>query len=252
MPHLSQLVAPCMMFILLLLGGHQGYVAYKDYTKVINKLTKATRQPRNSNVNEKSFALFNAPVVQARPAAVKAPLSAEIEGIVASDESWMSFAMIKTSAGQQSYREGDNLNGVKDAWIESISKDKVVIHYQGSTQTLALKKPEYFKGVTGNEPQESPQKMLASLHLNDYFVLKPMLSQGHLQGYLINPRNVSDVFTKTGFQQGDLVVKVDSSDMTKEVPAHNIIANWSSMSKADVIVRRHDRLQDIQINLLNN
>jgi general secretion pathway protein C len=53
-----------------------------------------------------------------QPAAVKKPLSAEIEGILSSDEAWLSFAVIKTPAGQKSYREGEMLAGFDNAYIQ--------------------------------------------------------------------------------------------------------------------------------------
>ena len=52
------------------------------------------------------------------PAAGKAPLAAEIEGIVRSDDAWLSFAVIKTPGGQKSYREGEALTGFNDAFIQ--------------------------------------------------------------------------------------------------------------------------------------
>lgn len=252
MPHLSRLVAPCTMLILLIVGSHQGYIAWKDYKKVVTKLASADVAPQQHGDDGRDFSLFTAAVVPQTPKVAKVALTAEVAGIVASDEAWRSFATIKTPTGQENYREGDNLNGYQDTWIETINQDSVVIHYQGANQTLALKKPDYFKGISGSTPPEKPKDTLASLHLNDYFVLKPLVAKGQLKGYLINPRNASESFAESGFKQGDVVVKVDTSDMTQSSQAHNIIENWSHMNKADVTVRRHEHLQNIQVNLLNN
>lgn len=250
----SRLIAPCMMFILLLTGGHQGYVAYKDYKRVVNKLANVGKKVKKEGDEGKAFALFTAAVVQPTQQVAAKPLNAEVQGIIASDESWLSFAMIKTGSGQHSYREGDKLDGYDDTWIEEIRKDDVVVHYKGASQVLALKRPAYFKGISDNPPVAKPPKYteIVDLHLNDYFVLKPVLNNGQLQGFQINPRNASGTFSQAGFKQGDVVVKVDSADMTQKSQAKNVIAEWSKMKAAEIVVLRNAHLQNIKVNVLNH
>ncbi len=254
MQRLYGLITPCVMFILLIFSGQQGYVVFKEYKKVSEKVSdpdKAISEP----VKAQDFALFQPAVYQDAPQrAVKAPISAEVEGIINSDEAWMSFAVIKTPSGQQSYREGESLTGYNDAWIEEINRDNVVINYQGTPQTLAIKRPDYFKGDTTNTPTPRPvaDAGLDNLHLNDYFVLKPWFDNGQLEGYQIKPKNASAFFSHSGLQKGDVVVKVNTVDMTKEEQAKNIIASWSKMREAEVVVRRHAHLENIRVNVLNN
>ncbi len=252
---LSRLMTPCIMLVMLIFCSQQGYVVFKDYKKVTNKLANADKAPLKPRNSDKTFGLFTAAVRQADvPAAVKAPLSAEIEGIIRSDESWLSFAVIKTPAGQQSYREGEPLVGFDDAYVDEINKDNVVVQYEGTKQTLALKQPPYFKGDAGNSPVTKSKKDAGadSLHLDDYLVLKPLIDKGQLEGFNINPLNASPFYSETGLKQGDVVVKVNDVDMTKEAQAKNIIANWSKMKEAEVVVRRHAHLENIRVNVLNN
>lgn len=251
----SRLIAPCVMFLLLIFSGHQGYVVYKDYRKVTNKLDAAKNKVRNTRDTEKEFALFQPAVWQANsPVAVKKPLSAEIEGIVSSDEKWLSFAVIKTPAGQKSYREGETLVGFNDAYLEEINNDNVVVNYEGTTQVLALKKPDYFKGGVESGPVAKPTADAGaeSLHLNDRLVLKPHIEKGQLEGYEINPRDASPFFHDMGLKKGDVVVRVNSVDMTQAAQAKSIIANWSTMKQAAIVVKRNTHLENIQVNVLNN
>ncbi|MCU6679622.1 type II secretion system protein GspC [Leclercia tamurae] len=243
------------MFILLIFSGQQGYVVFKEYKKVSEKVSDPDNAMRGETAQDQDFALFQPAVYQDTPQrTVKTPLGAEVEGIINSDEAWMSFAVIKTPSGQQSYREGESLTGYSDAWIEEINRDNVVINYQGSPQTLAIKRPDYFKGDTSNSPTPRPVADAGSdnLHLNDYFVLKPWFDNGELEGYQIKPRNASTFFSHSGLQKGDVVVKVNAVDMTKEEQAKNIIASWSKMREAEVVVRRHAHLENIRVNVLNN
>jgi len=254
MQRLYGLITPCVMFILLIFSGQQGYVVFKEYKKVSDNVSDPDKA-MNEPVKAQDFALFQPAVYQDAPQhAVQAPINAEVEGIINSDEAWMSFAVIKTPSGQQSYREGESLTGYNDAWIEEINRDNVVINYQGSSRTLAIKRPDYFKGDTSNAPTPRPtaDAGLDNLHLNDFFVLKPWFDNGQLEGYQIKPKNASAFFSHSGLQKGDLVVKVNTVDMTKEEQAKNIIASWSKMREAEVVVRRHAHLENIRVNVLNN
>ncbi|CAH5182689.1 Type II secretion system protein C [Enterobacter cloacae] len=252
---LSRLMTPCVMLVMLIFCSQQGYVVYKDYKKVTNKLANADKPALKKTDAEKSFGLFTAAVRQSyAPAAAKAPLSAEIEGIIRSDESWLSFAVIKTPAGQQSYREGEPLVGFDDAYVSEINQDNVVVQYEGAKQTLALNKPAYFKGGVDSAPVTKSKKDAGadSLHLDDYLVLKPLIDKGQLEGFTINPRNATPFYHNAGLEKGDVVLKVNDVDMTQEAQAKNIIANWSKMKEADVVVRRHAHLENIRVNVFNN
>ncbi|WP_025204588.1 type II secretion system protein GspC [Enterobacter ludwigii] len=243
------------MLALLIFSGQQGYFTFKDYKKVTNRLANSDAQPLKNRREEKTFTLFTAAARQDTvPAALKAPLAAEIEGIVRSDDPWLSFAVIKTPAGQKSYREGEPLTGFNDAFIQEINKDSVVVNYGGITQTLALKKPDYFKGGVDSGPVTKSTKDAGAdtLHLNDYLVLKPVVEKGQLEGYAINPRNASSFYSHSGLEKGDVAVEVNAVDMTDEVKAKNIIAEWSKMKEAEVVVRRHAHLENIRVNVLNN
>ena len=252
---LSRLITPCIMFVLLIFCGQQGYVILKDYKKVSTKLANADNKPQKSRRTDNNFGLFTAAVRQSnQPAAVKAPLAAEIEGIVSSDEAWLSFAVIKTPGGQKSYREGESLSGFNDAFIEEINQDNVVVNYEGTEQVLALKKPDYFRGGVESGPVTKSTKDAGadSLHLDDYLVLKPLIEKGQLEGYNLNPRNASSFYSHSGLQKDDVVVKINAVDMTEAAQAKSIIANWSKMKEAEVVVRRHAHLENIRVNVLNN
>jgi len=243
------------MFALLIFCGQQGYLTFKDYKKVTNKLANADAQPLKKRHDEKPFTLFTAAIRQDNTAtAVNAPLAAEIEGIVRSDDAWLSFAVIKTPGGQKSYREGEPLIGFNDAFIQEINKDNVVVNYEGATQVLALNKPDYFKGGVDSGPVTKSTKDAGaeSVHLNDYLVLKPLIEKGQLEGYNINPRNASSFYSHSGLKKGDVAVEVNSVDMTDEAKAKSIIASWSKMKEAEVVVRRHAHLENIRVNVLNN
>lgn len=70
---LSQWITTCIMFALLVFCGQQGYMTFKDYKKVTNKLANSDEQPLRKRTEENTFTLFTAAVRQDNlPAAVKA------------------------------------------------------------------------------------------------------------------------------------------------------------------------------------
>ncbi|MWL75106.1 type II secretion system protein GspC, partial [Escherichia coli] len=83
-------------------------------------------------------------------------------------------------------------------------------------------------------------------------VLKPYIDHGQLEGYQIKPRNASSWFHDVGLQRGDVVVKINSVDMTKEEQAKNMLASWSKLREANVVVKRHAHLENIRVNVVNN
>ncbi len=46
---LSRWITPCIMFVLLIFSGQQGYLTLKDYKKVTNKLAKAESTAAEKN-----------------------------------------------------------------------------------------------------------------------------------------------------------------------------------------------------------
>ena len=96
-----------MMLALLIFSGQQGYFTFKDYKKVTNRLANSDAQPLKNRREEKTFTLFTAAARQdTGPAALKAPLAAEIEGIVRSDDPWLSFAVIKRPRARRATAKG--------------------------------------------------------------------------------------------------------------------------------------------------
>lgn len=55
---LSRWITPCIMFVLLIFSGQQGYLTLKDYKKATNKLAKADLQPPKKTREDKPFTLY--------------------------------------------------------------------------------------------------------------------------------------------------------------------------------------------------
>jgi general secretion pathway protein C len=51
----SRWITPCIMFVLLIFCGQQGYVIFKDYKKVTNKLANAAAKPQKTSGRKDIF-----------------------------------------------------------------------------------------------------------------------------------------------------------------------------------------------------
>jgi len=60
----SRLIAPCVMFVLLIFSGHQGYVVFKEYRKAADPLPDHSPASPRPRPEEQTFALFQPAVKQ--------------------------------------------------------------------------------------------------------------------------------------------------------------------------------------------
>lgn len=122
----------CIMLVMLIFCSQQGYVVFKDYKKVMNKLVNVDKMLLKLCNSDKMFGFFMVVVCQVDVlVVVKVLLFVEIEGIICSDELWLLFVVIKIFVGQQSYWEGELLVGFDDVYVDEINKDNVVVQYEG-------------------------------------------------------------------------------------------------------------------------
>ena len=83
---LSRWITPCIMFLLLIFCGQQGYLTFKDYKKVMNKFANSDLQPLKKTREDKPLTIFTAGGrLETLAGAAKPPVARGIEGIVRSD-----------------------------------------------------------------------------------------------------------------------------------------------------------------------
>ncbi|BBJ63842.1 hypothetical protein EAS1808013_028230 [Enterobacter asburiae] len=58
MSFVTQLIMPCVMFVLLIFCGQQGYMVYKDYKKVTNRLSDSKKNMQKKVTMKTSLYFF--------------------------------------------------------------------------------------------------------------------------------------------------------------------------------------------------
>ncbi|MBP8173723.1 MAG: type II secretion system protein GspC [Aeromonadaceae bacterium] len=207
------------------------------------------------------------PVAPAKPVstdpAPRTKLNLTLTGVLASSSPERSIAIVLNGGDEQGYGEGDVINGTQ-AIINSIQKDRIILDNQGQEETLMLDGEEYTPqasalpgeediGPDGPDPA-SVSKLKEDVAKNpgkllDYINISPVISDGKLKGYRVNPGKDPAFFRRIGLQSNDLAVSINGYDLRDNSQAMQIMQQLSSMTEMNLTVERNGQQQDIYIRL---
>lgn len=220
------------------------------------------------------LALFGKPEV--KPVEAVKPVSTEpaprtklnltLTGVLASSIPERSIAIVLNGGDEQGYSEGDVVNGTQ-AIINSIQKDRILLDNQGQEETLMLDGEEYTpspsglldeEGVGPDGPEVAATPSMGKLKdemtknpgkLLDYINISPVINDGKLKGYRVNPGKDVAFFQRIGLQSNDLAVSINGYDLRDNSQAMQIMQQLSSMTEMNLTVERNGLQQDIYIRL---
>ncbi|AWH88375.1 PDZ domain-containing protein [Limnobaculum parvum] len=250
---INKYTVPALIFGVFGIGAFHAYNTYdshKDYTLSSDIKHSSHKKKKEEEIKPVTLALFNAPQKAAPGADKKSPLVLDISAIVYSDKPGLSMATVNQAGKQVSYREGEKVQGYEDVWVDTIEKNSIQIRYKGDMETVQLKNPDYIKGVDATHLLPEKDKRLVENHLGDYFILGPEYkSSDKLLGLKITPKSASDVFKKAGLNPGDIVVKINSKDVTENKEIKSLIDQWAKLDSANITVKRGGEDKNIHLDL---
>lgn len=187
-------------------------------------------------------------------------LNLTLTGVLASNQADRSIAIIINGGEESSYGIGDLVTGTQ-ARLRDILPDRVILDNQGQDETLMLDGEE-FKALGQQQPAapvasggtselsqlrndlvKNPGKLL------DYVNISPIMTEGKMQGYRINPGKDVAFFHRIGLQSNDLAVSINGYDLRDNGQAMQIMNQLSSMTEMNLTVERNGQQQDIYIKL---
>ena len=187
-------------------------------------------------------------------------LNLTLTGVLASNQADRSIAIIINGGEESSYSIGDLVTGTQ-ARLRDILPDRVILDNQGQDETLMLDGEE-FKALGQQQPTDpeasggtselsqlrndlvkNPGKLL------DYVNISPIMTDGKMQGYRINPGKDVAFFHRIGLQSNDLAVSINGYDLRDNGQAMQIMNQLSSMTEMNLTVERNGQQQDIYIKL---
>ncbi len=188
-------------------------------------------------------------------------LNLTLTGVLASNQADRSIAIIINGGEESSYGIGDLVTGTQ-ARLRDILPDRVILDNQGQDETLMLDGEEFKApgregsaarpaAPVGNTPLsqlrddlvKNPGKLL------DYITISPVMRDGKLQGYRINPGKDVAFFHRMGLQSNDLAVSINGNDLRDNAQAMQIMNQLSSMTEMNLTVERNGQSQDVYIKL---
>lgn len=176
---------------------------------------------------------------------VKLPLI--LKGVLTSTETRRSLAILQGPSGQHSYREGEKLADVENAFLQSVKPDEVLIRTPGGTAILYLNdKPRDDKRP---EPQKEKVSREHAKYLMHYLVANPIYKDEKLTGYRFNPRTSSNIYLRAGLIPDEFVVKINGQSLDDAVTADKYIEQLANLRDVQLTVLRENQVQNIYINL---
>ena len=187
-------------------------------------------------------------------------LNLTLTGVLASNQAERSIAIIINGGEESSYGIGDLVTGTQ-ARLQDILPDRVILDNQGQDETLMLDGEEFKAlgqqqstapvasggtselGQLRNDLVKNPGKLL------DYVNISPIMTDGKMQGYRINPGKDVAFFHRIGLQSNDLAVSINGYDLRDNGQAMQIMNQLSSMTEMNLTVERNGQQQDIYIKL---
>ncbi len=188
-------------------------------------------------------------------------LNLTLTGVLASTVPSRSIAVIIYAGQEASYGIGDTITGTP-AKLRDVLPDRVILSNQGQDETLMLDGEEFKApgsgGSTARPATPAGNTPLSQLRddlvknpgkLLDYITISPVMQDGKLQGYRINPGKDVAFFHRMGLQSNDLAVSINGNDLRDNAQAMQIMNQLSSMTEMNLTVERNGQSQDVYIKL---
>lgn len=181
----------------------------------------------------------------------RSALNISLTGILASEDASRSIAIIAKDSQQYSRSVGDAVPGY-EARIVTIFADCVVLQHQGRYEALHLYQDDAEKAAperTGAFSQLKEKIQKQPMSAMDYLTVSPVMEEGVLKGYQLNPGKKTDLFYRAGLQDNDLAVALNGIDLRDAGQAQQAVAQLSGMNKINLTVERDGQRQDIYLAL---
>lgn len=202
-----------------------------------------------------------APTVDGPSALPKTQLPITLAGVLYSDDPTRALAVIAQSGQQRVYGQGETIEGTQ-AKLKQVYPNHVVITRSGVDEQLYLPQSDEREQapVAMAKPKKAlPVKKAAApipslpeiLHdpakLNRYLSIKPTYQGQKLLGYELSPGPDPKLFTRLGFEPGDLAVSMNGQALNDTRGVIKMLRQIDSATQCQVVVIRHGMRRTITI-----
>jgi len=200
--------------------------------------------------------------------APKTRLNLILRGLFAAENG--AFALISTGKGEeQIYKVGMKIN--PSTTINAIRTDSVVLDRGGRLEVLYLEGAEQSQktgrsqqptssrlrnsgfqnsraGVSGRKLGEQRARLLKNPQEAMRIArIQPVMKQGKLSGYRVNPGGDPKLFNELGFKAGDLVKEINGIKVDDPTKIGTLMTQLTSANQLNVTVERRGRIENLLI-----
>lgn len=174
------------------------------------------------------------------------PLDLSLKGVVYSSNNRLSLAIIQGPNEQHSYREGEKLTDIEDAYVSVITPESVQIRHNDAIQTFVM---EIRRESTSSKPAPTAPSVIQVKRLSDYLAVTPVYEKSTFIGYRVNPKTQTKIYKSMGLINNELVVKINGQPLENPKSSEVLMATLQSLRDVQFTVIRAGQAQNIYINL---
>lgn len=174
------------------------------------------------------------------------PLNLSLKGVVYSSNNRLSLAIIQGPNEQHSYREGEKLTEIEDAYVSVITPESVQIRHNNAIQTFVM---EIRRESTSSEPAPTARSVIQVQRLSDYLAVTPVYEKSTFIGYRVNPKTHTKIYKNMGLINNELVVKINGQPLDNPKSSEVLMDTLQNLRDVQFTVIRAGQAQNIYINL---
>jgi len=236
---------------------------------------KPDRQPLDISVLQKGdlFGVFTEPKepVVEQSVVVDAPktrLSLVLSGVVASNDTQKSLAVIANRGVQATYGINEVIEGTQ-VKLKAVMPDRVILSNAGRDETLMLEGLDYSAPAVPSTPNAPiPRQGQASTpapqleekldaireaitrnpqEIFQYVRLSQVKRDDKVLGYRVSPGKDPALFESIGLQDGDVAVAINGLDLTDPNVMNTVFQSMNDMTEMNLTVERDGQQHDVYI-----
>lgn len=225
------------------------------------------------------FGSHEAPSVEEAVVQVDAPetkLQLTLAGVVASDDTSVSAAIIENKGTQETYGVGDMITGTRVV-LDNVLSDRVILKVSGRLETLMLDGFDYKKSdfIAANKKKNSAKPKVASKSKNklidqrnnqtltkqaaslkndlatdpgkitDYLKIVPKRKKGKIIGYRLMAGKKKDFFKASGLKSGDVAIQMNGYDLVEPMQAAQALQALKTEQEVSLLIDRNGEMTEI-------
>jgi general secretion pathway protein C len=186
-------------------------------------------------------------------------LNLQLQGILAAEDDAPSLAIIRSGQTEKIYARGDTVSG--GARVHAILADRVILRRSGQLETLRLPRlGDKLEGIEIAESAPAEEVDTAPLEIGEplprdpeslaeLIRYRPILRDGSIYGFQVQPGRDRAAFVKAGLRPGDIVTAINGTALNDPAEAAQLMSNLQETDNITLTLERDGNLISVNLNM---